>query len=597
MRQTAQRWQREVTFWRHARRAYPLGTVVGPGLVVLAAVASFATMVATGRLVTAVVDGDPVWTWLALVVAGMITQPVAMAALDAVGAVHQVRLTEQRHRMIAEAALAPHGIGHLEDPQQAGRVAALTEHVRSAVGLQEIGSVWRVLAIRATGVAALVVVASWSWWIALAVLLAQLVQGHLFTSYIDVVNRELLTESSVERRRARYLFQRLTVRDAAKEVRLFGLTPWLLGEYARTWEAVNDNSIRARRGAMRRSLAGAVLLSAGIAAALAWLVRDAWVGAVGVGAVVTIVQGIDGLASFGALGDQSVHSGRARETELRLAELVAGAAGLPALTTAASTAGRGAARVDLDDVTFTYPSRTEPTLRGLDLHVPAGQSVAIVGVNGVGKSTLIKLLCGLYPPDAGTVRIDGLDPAAADDVRRRVAVIFQEFVRYHLSLRDNVTMSEGREPGAFEEALADAAGEDVLKRVGGDWDTVLDPGYAGGTDLSGGQWQRVALARAMLAVRRGAGVLVLDEPTAALDVRAEAQIFDRFLQVTRGVTTILVSHRLSSVRHAERIVVLGPDGIVEDGSHEELLARDGDYARMFRLQAARFASAGGQAQA
>lgn len=251
-------------------------------------------------------------------------------------------------------------------------------------------------------------------------------------------------------------------------------------------------------------------------------------------------------------------------------------------------------------MTFTYPSRTEPVFRHVDLHIPAGQSVAIVGVNGVGKSTLIKLLCGLYPPDGGTVRIDRADPAGDDVARRRVATIFQDFTRYQLSLADNVALPllGGATPdeelrATAERALYDAAGADVLTRLDDNWDTILEPGYAGGTDLSGGQWQRVALARALSAVATGAGVLVLDEPTAALDVRAEAEIFSRFLEVTRGVTTILVSHRLSSVRHAERIVVLGPDGVVQDGSHDGLLSQGGPYADMFHLQAARFAAAGG----
>jgi ATP-binding cassette subfamily B protein len=223
-------------------------------------------------------------------------------------------------------------------------------------------------------------------------------------------------------------------------------------------------------------------------------------------------------------------------------------------------------------------------------------------VNGVGKSTLIKLLCGLYRPDSGTVTVDGRDPGTDDAVRRRVAVIFQDFVRYQLSLRDNVAMALlGADRPADEiqasaaRALRAAAGDEILHRLPAGWSTVLDPGYRGGTDLSGGQWQRVALARALTAVQAGAGVLVLDEPTAALDVRAEAEIFGRFLEVTAGVTSILVSHRLSSVRHADRIVVLGPAGVVEDGSHEELLGSGGPYAEMFAMQASRFHAAGQEA--
>ena len=217
---------------------------------------------------------------------------------------------------------------------------------------------------------------------------------------------------------------------------------------------------------------------------------------------------------------------------------------------------------------------------------------------------MIKLLAGLYRPDSGGIQVDGLDPYGGDpdekdddqQTRSKVAVVFQDFVRYPLSLRDNVGFGAmgHDDQQLLDRALTQAAGGDVLAELDHGWDTVLSQQFTDGTDLSGGQWQRVALARALAAVGGGAGVLVLDEPTAALDVRAEAEIFDRFLSMTHGVTTILVSHRLSTVRRAERIVVLDGDSgrISEDGSHEELLAAGGAYAEMFTLQARRFAAAG-----
>jgi ATP-binding cassette subfamily B protein len=269
--------------------------------------------------------------------------------------------------------------------------------------------------------------------------------------------------------------------------------------------------------------------------------------------------------------------------------------GLPALTSGPAPKreppNNPLGDVVFDDVTFTYPSRNDSTLRNLSLTIPAGQSLAVVGVNGAGKSTLVKLLAGLYEVDSGSVRIGGQDAASAQGT---LAVVFQDFVHYPLSLRDNVgfgAISRRENDAVLDKALADAGGTDVLTRLDHGWDTVLTGAFTGGTDLSGGQWQRIALARALAAIRDGARILVLDEPTAAMDVRAEAQLFNRFLDVAGEVTTILVSHRLSTVRRAERIVVLdgAVGGITEDGSHEELMARGGEYARMFTLQAARFA--------
>jgi ATP-binding cassette subfamily B protein len=251
----------------------------------------------------------------------------------------------------------------------------------------------------------------------------------------------------------------------------------------------------------------------------------------------------------------------------------------------------GKMAVRLQGVRFTYRNRERPTLDGLDLEIPAGQSLAVVGENGAGKSTLIKLLCGLYPPDAGSITLDGATPLQA---RGRVGVIFQDFVRYPLPLRENVAFGSLPlldDPETLEAALRDAGGAGVLASMADGWETVLSREYEGGVDLSGGQWQRIALARALAAVRGGAGLLILDEPTAALDVRAEAELFERFLAVTRGVTTILVSHRLSSVRRADRIVVIDGGRVVEDGSHDALMRAGGRYAAMYSLQADRFAPA------
>ncbi len=246
--------------------------------------------------------------------------------------------------------------------------------------------------------------------------------------------------------------------------------------------------------------------------------------------------------------------------------------------------GLPAREIRFRDLTFAYPGSDRPVLEGFDLTVPAGTSLAIVGQNGAGKTTLAKLLCRLYDPQGGAIEVDGVDlrELDVDAWRSRLAAVFQDFVRFELPLRDNV--APGGAPDDVVLAALDEAGAAGLATL----DTPLARGYDGGTELSGGQWQRVALARALCAVRLGAGLVLLDEPTAQLDVRGEAEIFDRILAATRNVTTILISHRFSTVRHADRICVLEHGRVVELGTHDELLALGGRYRTMFDLQAQRF---------
>jgi ABC-type multidrug transport system fused ATPase/permease subunit len=260
------------------------------------------------------------------------------------------------------------------------------------------------------------------------------------------------------------------------------------------------------------------------------------------------------------------------------------AGALPAGTRSAE--GLPAVDVRFRDVTSAYPTAgATPVLDHFDLTIPAGTSLAIVGQNGAGKTTLAKLLCRLYDPQVGAVEVDGTDLRELDleAWRGRVTAVFQDFIRFELPLRDNVAPA-GAPDRAILEALAEAGAHDLATL-----DTPLAKGYPGGTDLSGGQWQRVALARALCAVELGAGVVLLDEPTAQLDVRGEAEIFERVLAATRSCTTILISHRFSTVRQADRICVLEHGRVVELGTHAELMAARGRYRTMFDLQAERFA--------
>jgi len=267
-------------------------------------------------------------------------------------------------------------------------------------------------------------------------------------------------------------------------------------------------------------------------------------------------------------------------------------AGAGAITSGSRPAdGMPARDVRFRGVTFAYPAAPErPVLRDFSLEIPAGSSLAIVGQNGAGKTTLAKLLCRLYDPQSGAIEVDGTDLRDLDleAWRRQVTAVFQDFVRFELTLRENVVPGQAPEPGLDDTVRAALAEAGAAGLAG--LDTVLAKGYTGGTDLSGGQWQRVALARALAAVRLGAGLVLLDEPTAQLDVRGEAEIFERILAATRSCTTILISHRFNTVRHVDRIAVVADGAVVELGSHDELMALRGRYWRMFSLQAERFAS-------
>ncbi|WP_437588503.1 ABC transporter ATP-binding protein [Sorangium sp. So ce1000] len=244
--------------------------------------------------------------------------------------------------------------------------------------------------------------------------------------------------------------------------------------------------------------------------------------------------------------------------------------------------------VRFEGVGYRYSGQSRWALRGIDLHIPSGQSLALVGHNGAGKTTFIKLLARLYEPTEGRILLDGKDLRAwePDALRQRIGVVFQDFNQYQLTLRENVGLGSVEhlaDEQRVARAVAEGGADEVATTVPGGLDAQLGRWFKGGVELSGGQWQKVALARAFM--REQADILVLDEPTAALDAEAEHAVFQRFRSLSKGRTTIVISHRFPTVRMADRIVVLDGGRIVEEGTHDELVARGQRYARMFALQA------------
>jgi ATP-binding cassette, subfamily B, bacterial len=392
-------------------------------------------------------------------------------------------------------------------------------------------------------------------------------------------------EVRAAQRHADYAYRLAVDPQPAKELRLFGLAGWTVERFIARRKRLFELQYRATRLREKSVLWCMIIVIAANVAVFAALGFSALSDGLPLDRLVVYAQVALGVSLIAFGGLNWVLDGAAAPV-VAVARLGPAMAPLGALTIGhGPAAGMPSRETSFRDVSFSYPGSQQAVLAGLDLTVPAGTSLAIVGQNGAGKTTLAKLLCRLYDPTNGAIMVDGVDLRSLElsGWRRRVAAVFQDFVRFELSLRENVDPAGEASDDEIRAALLDAGAEHLA-----DLDTPLAKGYRNGIDLSGGQWQRVALARALCAVRRGAGLVLLDEPTAQLDVRGESEVFDRVLQATREVTTILISHRFSTVRHADRICVLEHGRVVELGSHNELMALGGRYKTMFQLQAKRF---------
>ncbi|PGH51980.1 ABC transporter ATP-binding protein [Streptomyces sp. Ru87] len=566
------------------------------------------TSVLIGRVPDAVRGGTDSAAWHALVTAFLVAsaafagQQVLAPLQAALGERVQRRVDGYFTRRLMASSLAAVGIAPLEDQRT---LDALREASR------RLETSWHTPGHATAGLLALV--ARYTRLLALAVLVgavtapaagAAILGAALVFRYGQRGGQRkyarVFKEHLPAEREAAYFRDVATGADAAKEIRVFGLAGWLSDRYRSSHLDSLYPMWRARRRIYLKPYFGYTalgLLTAG--AVTAWTARGAAAGTFSLTALALALQAAVAALLLGEHypeSDANTQFGMdavrgLADFESRLAER------LPGDVTADATGdARGLPRegVRFRDVSFRYAGGRRPVLDGLDLVLRAGECTAIVGLNGAGKTTLVKLLARMYEPTGGTVLVDGQDVRtfAVDSWRRQIAVIFQDFNRYELSAADNIALGAVERPpdaAAVRSAAQKAGVAGALERLPRGYDTPLSRQYEGGAQLSGGQWQRVAIARALYALDAGARVLVLDEPTAALDVRAEREFFSRFVELTRGVTTLLISHRFSSVRHADRIVVLEDGRVAEDGTHGELLARGGRYAELFRLQAERFA--------
>jgi ABC-type multidrug transport system fused ATPase/permease subunit len=544
--------------------------------------------VAMGTLVSAVQHGGDLGRPLAVIGVVFVLLQVVTPIQTAVSHTLGDRTAAWLYDRLTKACVRPVGMAHLEDPALAGDLTVAREFDRGMTGpplSYSMDFIAGGLVGMIGGLAVAVVLFGFAWW-APIVLTAAWLSTHWLLRESAVWFDRNTDEVRAAQRTADYAYRLAVDAPASKELRLFGLVDWTIARFVTVRTRLHQLQYEATR-LRERPLVWCVLIVTTANVAVLWaLWSAAAAGRIDLGAFVVYAQCTVGtsLIAFGGL-NWALDGAAAPVAAVSRLEPTMAAAG--ALAPGTLQAARLPAReIRFRHVTFAYP-RGAPVLDGFDLTIPAGSSLAIVGQNGAGKTTLAKLLCRFYDPQAGAIEVDGLDLRSLDVAawRSRLAAVFQDFLRLELPLRDNVAPA-----GAPDEAVTGALAAAGAARLAG-LDTVLARGYDGGTDLSGGQWQRVALARALCAVTMGAGVVLLDEPTAQLDVRGEAEIFERLLTATRHCTTILISHRFSTVRQADRICVLEHGKVVELGSHDELVALGGRYRTMFDLQAQRFTDA------
>ena len=380
-------------------------------------------------------------------------------------------------------------------------------------------------------------------------------------------------------------------REAAKELKLFGLKDFLIGRFTRLSDQIYRENVDLAR---RRLIAGSFLSMIGTAGYYSAYVYVIWrtvTGSLSIGTLTfltgAIVQASGNIqqifSSLSSIADQA----------LFLTDLLAFFDMQPTIRSKphALPAPRPIVRgFEFRNVSFRYPGSSRLVLNGLDLHLRAGERVALIGKNGEGKTTLVKLMTRLYDPVEGQVLLDGVDLREynLEDLYREIGVIFQDFMRYEMTARENIAVGRIDEINnlpLLKTAADKSMADEVIERLPRDYEQMLGRRFESGVDLSGGEWQKIALARAYL---RDAQVLILDEPTAALDARSEFEVFQRFAELTAGKSALFISHRFSTVRMADRIVVLENGRIAEDGNHEKLLNLGGRYAEMFEMQAASY---------
>jgi ATP-binding cassette subfamily B protein len=592
-----------LSFWRYSKRALELvwsthkPLTIGLGALTLAAGLMPAGVAYLGKLIVDAVvaalgartaGGAPDYTAVLTLVAieGLLVAALAgvQRGIDFCQSLLRVVLSQRVHLLILDKALTL-TLAEFENSELYDKL----NRARQEASVRPLSLVNRTFALTQNAVSlasfAGLLLAFSPW--AVAILVAAGLPAFIAETRFSGERFRAFQWRSPERRMLAYLEIVLAREDHAKEVKLFDLGPRLLTRYRDIFRRIYAEE---KRLTIRRDGWGFVF---GLISSAAFYGAYAWIALATIDGTISLGEMTMYLLLFkqgqGAVAAMLSAVGGMYEDNLYLSNLydyleqpVSAASGT------AVTGPDPAAGLEFDHVAFTYPGAATPALRDVTLTVQPGQSVALVGSNGSGKTTLVKLLAGLYMPTAGAVRYQGRDLREWDPktLRQRIGVIFQDFNRYQLTVGANIGAGDVLafdDDARWREAAAKGQAADFIGNLPAGYETQLGRWFNQGQELSGGQWQRVALARAFM--RRGAEILVLDEPTAAMDAETEAQIFEHFRSLTKDRIAILISHRFSTVRYADQIVVLDEGRIVEHGSHDELMALGGRYAHLFNLQA------------
>jgi ATP-binding cassette subfamily B protein len=452
--------------------------------------------------------------------------------------------------------------------------------------VQAIGNILQQF-LTAFGLAFIIV--SFSPWL-LLMLVASVIPVFLGESHFAFLGYSLSVQQTPTRRQLDYLRFLGTSKESAKELKLFGLAPFVTSRYAALSDELYSQNLRLSRKRLWAGILLSLLSTASYYGAYAYVVYRAVTGEVSWGTLQMLAGAIAGASSaiqalfgtFSNIADQS----------LFLTDLVELLKLQPTIASAPNARPVPACieEIVFEDVSFSYPGSSRLVLDRVNLRLTAGQRVALVGENGGGKTTIVKLLSRLYDPTAGRILLNGVDLREYDieDLHQAIGVIFQDFMRFDMTARQNIgvgRMERVASDSEIELASRKSLANAVIARLPDGYEQLLGRRFEGGVDLSGGEWQKIALARAYL---RDAQFLILDEPTAALDAPSESEVFQRFADLTSGKMSLLISHRFSTVRMADRILVLADGHIAEQGNHRELMAQGERYAGMFELQAASY---------